>query len=154
MTPEVVPSAAHDRWSVITALTVSPERQRLGLYFQGFRHNICGVDCELFVWALRQHLRRPLTIIWDGLSAHKTAANALRDTDSKISFHRFPAYAPQLNPVEFVWAHAKHGCLANVCPADWLDLGKRVEDTLLATRRHQALLRSFFSSANLTLDFR
>jgi hypothetical protein len=115
LTPELIPSAAHDRWSVITALTISPERQRLGLYFQGFRHNICGVDCELFVWALHQHLRRPLTVVWDGLSAHKTAANALKDKDGKIEFHRLPPYAPQLNPVEFVWAHAKYGRMANVC---------------------------------------
>lgn len=152
LTPEVVPSAEHDRWSVITALTVSPERQRLGLYFQGFRRNICGVDCELFVWAL-QHLRRPLTVIWDGLSAHKTAANSLRDAGAKVVFHRFPPYAPQLNPVEFVWAHAKHGRLANVCPLDSFHLGEAVKDTLLETRRHQTLLRSFFLSANLTLDF-
>jgi transposase len=151
LTPELVACARHDRWSVITALTVSPERKHIGLYFQGFRHNICGNDCELFVWALHQQLRRPLLVVWDGLSAHKTAANSLASPDAKIVFERFPPYSPQLNPVEFVWAHTKHGRLANVCPMDWLELGVHVATTLHETRRHQRLLRSFFTSAGLAL---
>lgn len=151
LTPELVASAKHDRWSVITALTVSPERKHLGLYFQGFLHNICGDDCEIFVRALHQQLRRPLLVVWDGLNAHKTAANAL--ANDAIVFERFPPYAPQLNPVEFVWAHTKHGQLANVCPMDWLDLGVHVASALHATRRNQRLMRSFFQSANLSLDW-
>ena len=153
LTPELVPSASHARWSVITALTVSPERQRIGLYFQGFQRNICGDDCELFVWSLHRQLRRPLLVLWDGLSAHKTAANSLRDLSKEIVFERFPPYSPQLNPVEFVWAYAKHGRMANFCPLDFAQLGQAVATTLLETRRHQTILRSFFARADLPLDF-
>lgn len=78
-TPLLVPSGKHDRWSIITALTVSPDRQCLGLYFRGFAENITGEHCELFVWAIHQQVRRPLLVVWDGLSAHTTAANALQD---------------------------------------------------------------------------
>ncbi|MCZ7684238.1 MAG: transposase [Sandaracinaceae bacterium] len=92
-TPLLVPSAKHDRWSIITALTVSPDRQRLGLYFQGFAENITGEHCELFVWAIHQQVRRPLLVVWDGLSAHATAANALQDCGDRILFERFPAYS-------------------------------------------------------------
>jgi transposase len=152
-TPLLVPSAKHDRWSIITALTVSPDRQRLGLYFQGFAENITGEHCELFVWAIHQQVRRPLLVVWDGLSAHATAANALQDRGDRILFERLPAYSPQLNPVEFVWSHTKHGKMANFCPLDFAQLGDRVSDTLLETRREQRLLRSFFDHAALTLEF-
>lgn len=152
-TPLLVPSSKHDRWSLITALTVSPDRQRLGLYFQGFAENITGEHCELFVWSIHQHIRRPLLVVWDGLSAHKTAANRLHDQPERIVFERFPAYAPQLNPVEYLWGHTKHGKMANFCPLDFAELGDRVARTLLDTRREQQLLRSFFDHADLTLDF-
>ncbi|MCZ7682479.1 MAG: transposase [Sandaracinaceae bacterium] len=120
---------------------------------QGFAENITGEHCELFVWAIHQQVRRPLLVVWDGLSAHATAANALQDCGDRILFERFPAYSPQLNPVEFVWSHTKHGKMANFCPLDFAQLGDRVSDTLLETRREQRLLRSFFDHADLTLDF-
>lgn len=152
-TPLLVPWHRHDRWSVISAITISPERQRLGLYFQGFNRNITGADCELFVWALHQQLRKPLLVIWDGLNAHKTAANALKDVGERIEFQRLPAYAPQLNPVEFLWSHTKHGRMANFCADSFADLGDRTAATLLETRGQQAILRSFFHAADLTLDY-
>lgn len=152
-TPLLVPWHRHDRWSVITALTISPERQRLGLFFQGFDHNITGKDCELFVWALHQQLRNPLLVVWDGLTAHKTAANALADVGERIKFERLPAYAPQINPVEWVWSHTKHGRMANYCADSFDALGDRMAATLLETRREPSILRSFFQGAGLTLDY-
>src|ERR1700748_2762084 len=33
-----------------------------------------------------------------------------------------PPYAPELNPVEYLWAHWKHHELANFCPKDFAEL--------------------------------
>jgi len=153
VTPLLIPSYKHDRWSVIGALTVSPERRRLGLYFQHFDHNIRGEDCERFVGSLHQQLRRPLLVVWDGLSAHKTAANLLADKGDRIVFERFPAYAPELNPVEYLWSHTKYGRLANLCADDFHDLGSRSVQALYDTRCEKHLLLSFFRAAELTLCF-
>lgn len=153
MTPQLVSSARRERWSVIGAITLSPERQRLGLYFQAFDRNINGEDCELFVWSLHQQLRRRLLVVWDGLSAHKTAALRLQDVGDRVVFERFPAYAPALNPVEYLWSHTKYSKLANFCAVDSAELGERAANALLETRREQRLLRSFFHAAELTLCF-
>lgn len=152
-TPLIVSESRYKRWSVFGALTISPKQQRLGLYFQGFDHNLTGFDCELFVWAIHQQLRTPLLVVWDGLNAHKTAANGFADEQHRVVFHRLPAYAPQLNPVEWLWAHTKYGRLANFCPDSFDELGQRAEQTLLDTRGEQRLLRSFFAGAGLTLDY-
>jgi transposase len=44
-----------------------------------------------------------------------------------------PAYAPELNPVEFIWSHTKYGDLANFIAdkVDHLDdrLSESLEDT-------------------------
>ncbi len=153
-TPIIVPSAKHDRWSVIGALTISPERRRLGLYFLGFDHNITGDDCESFIWSLHQHLRKPLlVVVWDGLSGHRTAARRFVDEPHRAVFQRLPPYAPQLNPVEWLWSHTKFGRMANFCPDSFEHLGDRVASTLLDTRSEHELLRSFFQGANLSLHY-
>lgn len=36
----------------------------------------------------------------------------------QIVLARLPAYAPELNPAEYIWGHLKHHALANVCPRD------------------------------------
>ena len=53
----------HDRLSVISGLSVSPVRRRVGLYFRCHRHNIRHADvCDFFRHLLR-HLRGHV-IVW------------------------------------------------------------------------------------------
>lgn len=41
-----------------------------------------------------------------------------------------PAYAPELNPVEYTWAYWKQHTLPNVCPKDYWSLNqRRTQDT-------------------------
>ena len=59
-----------------------------------------------FLKALKAHLRKPLLVIWDGLRAHRS--RVVRDYLDSINGHIqiafLPAYAPDLNPVEYLWA--------------------------------------------------
>ena len=63
----------HDRLSVISALTVSPQRRRLGLYFDIFDHNIVTDDVVEFVAHL---VRRFGKIISIPLSIHIRSSKA------------------------------------------------------------------------------
>jgi transposase len=60
-----------------------------------------------------------------------------------------PPYAPDLNPVEHVWGHTKHGDLANFAPADIEVLQEAVLTSFVRKRGNQRLLRSFFRAAGL-----
>jgi DDE superfamily endonuclease len=98
----------HDRLAVTGALTVSPVRQRVGLYFSLVASNITGDEVFAFVQHLRGHRKRPLLLIWDRFSGHKKAARLLRDLyGTRIHVEFLPASAPELNVVAQCWGHTQ-----------------------------------------------
>jgi len=53
--------------------------------------------------AAHQQLHAPIVLVWDGLSAHKTAVmRAAIAARAWLRVYQLPAYAPELNPVEKV----------------------------------------------------
>ncbi len=139
-----------DRLSVISALTVSPQRRRLGLYFDIHDHNIDTETFELFVRRLRGPIRRGIILVLDRWSVHRSGARRLTERfGSKVQIEWLPAYAPELNPVEQVWSHTKYADSANYIPDDIDALADAIIDSIERTGGKQALLRSFFHHASL-----
>ena len=121
----------YDRLSVLGAVTLSPQRRRIGLPFQIFRNNIRTAEVVSFVQQLQRSLRGPLIIVWDRWSVHRSAAkHFLHASRAEIEFEFLPAYAPELNPVESLWSHTKYSDLANFVPADTSQLTVAVKDSL------------------------
>jgi hypothetical protein len=142
----------HDRVSTISALTLAPQRRRFGLYWHQHPHNVRGPDILRFLQALRRHLPRGFTLIWDRHRPH-WAAGVTRwlTRHPRIVLEWLPPYAPDLNPVEHVWGHTKYGDLANFAPADLVALDEAVLRSLMHTRAQRALLAAFFQAAGLAL---
>jgi hypothetical protein len=63
---------------VTGAITVSPKRQCLGLYFSITSSNLTGEAIFAFVQHLHRHLKRPLLLVWDRWSSHRKAARLLQ----------------------------------------------------------------------------
>lgn len=142
----------HDRLTVVSALSVSPQRRRLGLLFDILDHNLTGEDFELFVTRLLRKIRGPITLVIDRLNAHRSGVRTLLERyGSRLEIEWLPPYAPELNPTEHVWGHTKTGDLANFVPDDVYHLGRRVTSRLHKTQKDQRLLRSFFKTARLPL---
>lgn len=142
----------HDRLSAITAITVSPVRRRLGLYFWVHHRNINFERVGEFVTLLHQPLRRKFILLLDRYSAHRKAVRLLREAHPDwFEVEWLPAYAPELNPVAMVWNHSKYGELANFTPENVDDLYRAVTVSLENTCRQTQLLRSFFQYARLEL---
>src|SRR5205085_2243294 len=60
-----------------------------------------------FLKALTTHYRRrKLLIIWDGAKPHRSrlVRDYVESTGGRIVVERLPVYAPELNPVEYLWA--------------------------------------------------
>jgi len=141
-----------DRLSVISAITVSPARRRLGLYFDVHEHNINTDAFDAFVRWLRHRVRRGMVLVLDRWSVHRSGARRLQDRlGSTVQVEWLPAYAPELNPVEQVWSHTKYADLANYIPDDVHALADAVVHSIEQTRSSQSLLRSFFHHARLKL---
>jgi len=141
----------HDRLSTIAAITLSPERERLGVFFQIRAHNIRGPDMVGFLRALHRQLRRPIILVWDRYSVHRSAWRQLREAGCQwLRVEWLPGYAPDLNPVEAIWSHTKYSDLANYVPEDVDHLLDAVGDSLNDLHYDQRLLRSFLGWAELT----
>lgn len=141
-----------DRLSAISAVTLSPQRYRLGLYFEVKAHNITADDAEAFVAEILKHFPRGIILVWDRWMVHRSAARRLAVRfPRRIRTEWLPAYAPDLNPDEQVWNRTKYTDLANYLPANVDCLDKAVCQSLRHTRSQQSLLRSFFKHARLPL---
>src|SRR3954465_4886871 len=100
-----------DRLSVIAGLTLSARRRRIGLYFAIHQRNVRTAEVEAFIRRVRRQggralgggVGRPLVVVMDRLSPHKSAAKRLAG-DERFEFEWLPAYAPDLNPVEPAWS--------------------------------------------------
>jgi transposase len=140
----------HERLSVISAITVSPRRRRLGLYFDIYDHNIVTEDFEGFVETVLRRLQRPIVLALDRWQVHRSAAKRLVGRfPHRLRVEWLPAYAPELNPVEQVWTRTKYADLANYIPDHVRALGRAVSRSIRRTRRRQSLLRSFFQHTRL-----
>ena len=143
----------HDRLSVISAITLAPQRKRIGLYWQIHRKNIKAVNMIGFFYLVHYHLRRDLIIIMDRWSVHRAALvrNYLEHHKRNIQVEWLPGYAPDLNPVEQVWNQAKYSYLANVAPKNIDELDELVHFSIGDQCKQSHLLRSFFQTAKLEL---
>jgi len=105
-------------------------------YFRLYPTTIRGPQVIDFLGHLLRHLPGKLLVMWDGLSAHRS---------------HLPSYAPELNPVEYLWGYWKHHELPNYCPRDFAQLSHQACRALRRMRRRPPLLRSFWHQAELSL---
>jgi transposase len=137
---------------VISAVTLSPQRQQIGVPFQIHTDNIRTAETVKFIQALRKSLRRPLVIVLDRWSVHRAAAKLLLASQMRnIEFEWLPAYAPELNPVEARWSNTKYGDLANFVPDDTPHLKRAVRKSLKSQITNHQLKCSFFKTAMLRI---
>jgi transposase len=62
---------------------------------------------------------------------------------------KLPAYAPELNPVEYIWGRWKQHELPNVCLKDYWQLSQHARRTLRRMRRRPTLMTAFWKQAFL-----
>ncbi len=141
----------HDRISMISCISVSPKRRRLGLYFDFHEENINAALVRDFLRELMRFLRGHIFVLLDGASIHRGAEvkELLRKT-RRLHLVRLPAYAPELNPDEAVWSHVKRK-LANGRPDSINELRADLHHHFLATAYNQTLLRGFIKQSGLPI---
>jgi transposase len=99
-----------------------------------FHHHQGAYDTDTLIGAL-EGLRRFLggqkaTLVWDGLPAHRSKVMRawLGRQRSWLVVESLPGYAPELNPVEPLWASLKGTELANLA-------GDTLEEIIVAAER-------------------
>lgn len=124
-------------------------RGRLGLYFRFHGVNITGLEVVGFLRHLLRHLRGPVVLLWDGGTIHRrTLVKEFLRRYKRLHVHRFPPYAPELNPDEFIWTQTKN-TLANGAPQDLAELGRRLRAAIHRVQHSQRLLRACIHASDL-----
>jgi putative transposase len=137
--------------STIAAISVAPGRRRVGLYWKTDpRDYIDAPAVAEFLRGLLRHLKGKVIVVWDGGSNHKgPAIRALLERYPRLTLESLPGYAPDLNPVEMIWAYLKHGLMANFVPADVMDLERVVLANLGSIRDDPSLIKSLWAGSKL-----
>lgn len=127
--------------------------RRLKLHFDllADNTNVHALDLVDYMRHLKAHLGGPMTILWDGSRVHDRAKLVQQSLAKhpEIRTERLPAYAPEFNPDELVWAWTKYARLGNLAAkhTDWL------RDYLITefacVKRHPELLASLIEATNL-----
>ena len=145
----------HQKVSAIAALCVAPTRDRLALYFR--LHPDGNINAERamdFLEHLQRQLRTPIVLIWDSFQAHKGELLNQCVLPRSAHLEYLPPYAPELNPVEYLWSWLKTNPLANDPAADLHCLAHRTRRAAYSAQHRQALLRAFFRHTRLPLRLR
>jgi len=129
----------HFTWKV---LSVAAGITWWNFYFRLYRRTIRGAEVVDFLGHLLRHLPGKLLVVWDGLPAHRgrVVKEFLAAQRGRLVTERLPAYAPELNPVEYIWGYWKHHELPNFCPHDFQQLSYQARRALRRMRRRPALV--------------
>jgi len=120
-------------------------------YFRFFPGAIRSEQIIAFLTALTRQIKRPLLIIWDGAAIHRSrkVKTWLQDQDGSLAVARLPAYAPELNPVEAIWAYLKKHEIANLCCDTIGEVGQFARNRLKSMQRRSHLIIGFWKQAEL-----
>jgi transposase len=104
-----------------------------------------------FLKALYAHIKHPLLIVWDGLKAHRSrlVREYVESMNDKIYLAFLPSYAPELNPVEYLWAWLKRHALANFCPDSLSELHTTARSKLKSAQRRRSIIAACWKQAEL-----
>jgi transposase len=122
-----------------------------------FHHQPGAYDTQTLIGALGE-LRAFLggqkaTLVWDGLPAHRSLAMGawLRRQRSWLVVAPLPGYAPELNPVEGLWANLKGVELANLAAGTLEEVTGAAERGIQRIRSTHWLAFSFLRRCGLSL---
>jgi transposase len=141
----------HFNWKMLSAMAGVTW---WNFYFRLFPGAIRSPQIILFLTHLMRHIPGKLLIVWDGLPAHRSRAvwEFIRQQRGRIWVEFLPAYAPELNPVEYLWSYWKQHELPNFCPWDFGQLSQHACSALRRMRRRPSLACAFWEQAGRLRD--
>jgi hypothetical protein len=109
-------------------------------------------DFIALIDGVHQPVKAPIVLVWDRLNTH--VSHAMRELIAErawLTVFLLPAYSPDLNPVEGLWAHVKRSP-ANLAVVALDRLGVLVRNRLKRLWCRPDTIDGFIAGAGLTLD--
>jgi hypothetical protein len=127
--------------------------RRCGLYFRVIPGSYNDEKLISFLGQLKKHLHgRKVILIWDGLPSHRSwrMTHYLNQQQEWLSVVRLPAYAPEMNPVEGLWANIMGQELANRSVDNLGEMLEGVRNGFSRVHSSYRLFHSFLDHAGLS----
>src|SRR4029077_10556096 len=118
-TPVNKVASPHDRISVIGAITVAPDRKRLGMHYNMLANNVNykGPTVGSFLRKLQESIGGPVTILWAQIPIHSCeGVHQYLEAAPEDVCEPLPPYASKLNPADGIWGYFKYSRLPNFTP--------------------------------------
>jgi len=154
-TPVLRHRMAWKRASMAAALGYRPDATTARLCFHLQQD---AYDSDSLIGVLEQlagfYRGQRVVLLWDGLSSHWSyKMRAHLDTQRHwLTVERLPAYAPELNPVEGLWANLKGGELANFAGDTITQVADQAEQGIRRVCDSDSLVIGFLAHTGLSLD--
>ncbi|MFF3518421.1 transposase [Streptomyces sp. NPDC002573] len=101
---------------------------------------------------MHQLVKAPIVLVWDRLNTHVShAMRDLIDARDWLTVFALPAYAPELNAVEYLWAQVKRS-LGNLSSVALDRLAALVRNRLKRLQYRPDILDGFVAGTGLSLD--
>jgi len=139
------------RLSAIGAVAWRPGEAKTRLFLSPRPGSISTPEVVEFLRNLRRHVAGPVVVVWDRLGAHRSNVTMTHVTAQAhwLRVEYFPAYAPELNPLEYLWATFKGKDVANY-PADSIaELDDHLRRSVRRVRRRTDMGLNFIKHAGL-----
>lgn len=140
-TPIVPTTGQRQRVNAISAVSAKG-----GFWSKVYTGSFNAVRFVEFLKDFRKGGRGRIFLVVDGHPSHH--ANLVKDyvqkTRGMLELHFIPPYAPDLNPDEFVWQHAKTNGVSKKPLKKNESLKERVKADLAAIKSNRKLIKSFF----------
>ncbi|MFI6007062.1 transposase [Streptomyces sp. NPDC051366] len=117
----------------------------------GKRRSMSERDFIALIDGVHHLVRAPIVLVWDRLNTH--VSRKMRDLVAErewLTVFLLPAYSPDLNPVEGVWAHVKRS-LANLAVMALDRLEALVRNRLKRLQYRPDTLNGFIAGTGLAL---
>ena len=142
------------RLSVIGAVAWRPDEPTTRLFLSPRPGSIKTTEVLEFLRNLRRHVAGPVVVVWDRLAAHRSRRTMahVQEQAHWLTVEYLPAYAPELNPLEYLWSTLKGKDVANY-PADSIEqLDAHLRRSVRRVRRRPDMGLSFIKHAKLISD--
>jgi transposase len=144
-TPILKEYLSYDHLSVIGAVT--PQGR---LFLKTYDHSITSCEVMAFLKQLQRLIPGLLLVIWDGSPTHHSQVikDYLASGATKcVHLERFPGYAPELNPTEWVWIYLKMADLANIACDHLSEFDTLLQKAKKRLQRKPGLIQAFIQNA-------
>jgi transposase len=151
VTPIIRHSFDREKLNAIASIDCLPDGTDPGVMFYMQPDSVVSGTIIDYLDALHREIPGKIVLLWDGYSSHKS--KVVKEHIAKcvdwLTVEKFPAYAPELNPPEYLFSALKHKDLGNL-PAISVDhIAHKIESAVDRLAGDQIIIQGFLRASGL-----